>query len=50
MKKRLIGLLLAGVTISMSVSAAEPLKIGFANRTLNGAFFNGLTEYRNNFV
>ncbi|AAM86896.1 sugar ABC transporter substrate-binding protein [Yersinia pestis] len=45
MKKRLIGLLLAGVTISMSVSAAEPLKIGFANRTLNGAFFNGLTEY-----
>ena len=28
-----------------AAQAAQPLKIGFSNRTLNGAFFNGLTEY-----
>jgi ribose transport system substrate-binding protein len=28
-----------------AASVDKPLKIGFSNRTLNGAFFNGLTEY-----
>ncbi|MDW8848369.1 substrate-binding domain-containing protein [Erwinia sp. MMLR14_017] len=45
MKKLLVCMLLAGAATSLSASAAEQLKIGFANRTLNGAFFNGLTEY-----
>jgi ribose transport system substrate-binding protein len=39
----------AGIfTLSSAVQAApdnKPLKVGFSNRTLNGAFFNGLTEY-----
>lgn len=41
--------LLAAATVAIGLSsvaqAAEPLKIGFSNRTLNGAFFVGLTEY-----
>lgn len=46
MKKTVLGLLLAATGISaMHATAADQLKIGFANRTLNGAFFNGLTEY-----
>ncbi len=45
MKKLLVGLLLAGSAITLSAQAADQIKIGFANRTLNGAFFNGLTEY-----
>ena len=32
-------------TVVQAAPAAKPLKIGFSNRTLNGAFFNGLTEY-----
>lgn len=32
-------------TVAQAAPAAKPLKIGFSNRTLNGAFFNGLTEY-----
>ncbi|SKA08426.1 substrate-binding domain-containing protein [Consotaella salsifontis] len=36
--------LLAGVSSSGAL-AADAVKIGFSNRTLNGAFFNGLTEY-----
>ena len=49
--KRLIGaaVLSAGLfalsTVAQAAPAAKPLKIGFSNRTLNGAFFNGLTEY-----
>ena len=48
--KRFVGMLvlaagLAGGTATMGLAADKPLKIGFANRTLNGAFFNGLTEY-----
>lgn len=36
----------AGILVStMNAIAADQIKIGFANRTLNGAFFNGLTEY-----
>ncbi|NQY87662.1 MAG: substrate-binding domain-containing protein [Colwellia sp.] len=44
MKKLIIGTLLSAMTIS-SAFATEKVKIGFSNRTLNGAFFNGLTEY-----
>ncbi|WP_032092378.1 substrate-binding domain-containing protein [Necropsobacter rosorum] len=44
MKKLLTVLILFLSLIGTSV-AAEKVKIGFANRTLNGAFFNGLTEY-----
>jgi ribose transport system substrate-binding protein len=36
------------LAVNSAVQAApadKPLKIGFSNRTLNGAFFNGLTEY-----
>nr|WP_294901436.1 substrate-binding domain-containing protein [Tatumella sp. UBA2305] len=32
-------------SVSSAVYAADTIKVGFANRTLNGAFFNGLTEY-----
>ncbi len=48
--KRFIGVLalaagLIGGMATTGFAADKPLKIGFANRTLNGAFFNGLTEY-----
>ena len=47
--KRLFALAMitAGILgMSCAAQAADkPLKIGFSNRTLNGAFFNGLTEY-----
>jgi len=45
MKKVLVSLLLAVATVAVSAHAADKIKVGFANRTLNGAFFNGLTEY-----
>ncbi|MEA9391482.1 substrate-binding domain-containing protein [Acerihabitans sp. TG2] len=45
MKKVLVSLLLAVSTVAVSAHAADKIKVGFANRTLNGAFFNGLTEY-----
>ncbi|MDX5627451.1 MULTISPECIES: substrate-binding domain-containing protein [unclassified Brenneria] len=45
MKKVLAGLLLAAATVTVSAHAEDKIKVGFANRTLNGAFFNGLTEY-----
>jgi len=44
MKKLIIGALLSAITISPAM-ATDKIKIGFSNRTLNGAFFNGLTEY-----
>lgn len=46
MKKLFIVMTILLSFISMSFAAQnDPLKIGFSNRTLNGAFFNGLTEY-----
>lgn len=45
MRKILVSLLLAVATVAVSAHAADKIKVGFANRTLNGAFFNGLTEY-----
>jgi ribose transport system substrate-binding protein len=45
MKKVLMSLLLVLATVVVSAQAADKIKVGFANRTLNGAFFNGLTEY-----
>ncbi|HEY0210860.1 MULTISPECIES: substrate-binding domain-containing protein [Enterobacterales] len=45
MKKVLAGLLLAVASVAISAHAEDKIKVGFANRTLNGAFFNGLTEY-----
>lgn len=44
MKKILTALALSVSLIGTSV-AADKVRIGFSNRTLNGAFFNGLTEY-----
>ena len=44
MKKLLLSIAIA-TAFTGPVSAADSLKIGFANRTLNGAFFSGLTEY-----
>ncbi|PJG85486.1 substrate-binding domain-containing protein [Conservatibacter flavescens] len=44
MKKLLTALALSLSLVGTAV-ADEKVKIGFANRTLNGAFFNGLTEY-----
>jgi ribose transport system substrate-binding protein len=45
MKKVLMSLLLVLATVVVSAQSADKIKVGFANRTLNGAFFNGLTEY-----
>ncbi|MCM5558085.1 substrate-binding domain-containing protein [Pleomorphomonas sp. JP5] len=46
---RLVGAALAAAMMTLGLSstagAEDALKIGFANRTLNGAFFVGLTEY-----
>ncbi|WP_267963719.1 substrate-binding domain-containing protein, partial [Testudinibacter sp. TR-2022] len=40
---------LTALALSLSIvgtaTADDKVKIGFSNRTLNGAFFNGLTEY-----
>lgn len=44
MKKLLLGLAISSV-LTGNALAEDSLKIGFANRTLNGAFFSGLTEY-----
>lgn len=44
MKKLLTVLALSASLVGTAV-AEDKVKIGFANRTLNGAFFNGLTEY-----
>ena len=48
MKRFLAMTLISAAILSLSsgaqAQAGKPLKIGFANRTLNGAFFNGLTE------
>ena len=48
--KRLIGAAVLSASLFAlntvaQAAPAKPLKIGFSNRTLNGAFFNGLTEY-----
>lgn len=45
MKKVVISLILASAATAMFAHAEDKIKVGFANRTLNGAFFNGLTEY-----
>ncbi|WP_165872740.1 substrate-binding domain-containing protein [Celerinatantimonas diazotrophica] len=45
MKKLLLTLLVAAPMAFSVAHAKEQIKVGFANRTLNGAFFNGLTEY-----
>jgi len=47
MKKLLISALVAATLtpFAASVSAADNLKIGFSNRTMNGAFFNAMNEY-----
>ncbi|KAA8995376.1 substrate-binding domain-containing protein [Affinibrenneria salicis] len=45
MKRMLITLLLSCATVAAPLHAEDKIKVGFANRTLNGAFFNGLTEY-----
>lgn len=46
---RFVGAALAAAMMTLCLSstagAEEALKVGFANRTLNGAFFVGLTEY-----
>ena len=50
MKRFLAITLMSASILGLSASAqaqaqsTKPLKIGFSNRTLNGAFFNGLTE------
>lgn len=44
MKKVMLSVLIAA-TLSAPAMASEEIKIGFSNRTLNGAFFNGLHEY-----
>ncbi|TYG34709.1 substrate-binding domain-containing protein [Lonepinella koalarum] len=47
MKKLITALsaLVVSLSVASSAIAEDKLKIGFSNRTLNGAFFNGLTEY-----
>lgn len=45
MKKLVLGIALAVAAVSVTAHAEDKIKVGFANRTLNGAFFNGLTEY-----
>jgi len=40
-----VTLALVSVTATATAHADDKVKVGFANRTLNGAFFNGLTEY-----
>ncbi|TKI06133.1 substrate-binding domain-containing protein [Martelella alba] len=45
MKKILMSILLVVASVAVTAHAADKIKVGFANRTLNGAFFNGLTEY-----
>ncbi|WP_407290081.1 substrate-binding domain-containing protein [Raoultella planticola] len=45
MNKLLICTLITTVSVVGSVQAQDKVKIGFANRTLNGAFFNGLDQY-----
>jgi monosaccharide ABC transporter substrate-binding protein, CUT2 family (TC 3.A.1.2.-) len=44
MRKSILSALL-GMAITAPALADDSVKIGFSNRTLNGAFFNGLTEY-----
>lgn len=44
-KMLVCGMAFAMAALSSSAVAADTIKVGFANRTLNGAFFNGLTEY-----
>lgn len=43
--KKIISSCVIVLTLISNIVVADGLKIGFANRTLNGAFFNGLTEY-----
>ncbi len=45
MKRICIGLLLVIASGSVAAQPQGEITVGFANRTLNGAFFNGLTEY-----
>ncbi|WP_413691918.1 substrate-binding domain-containing protein [Psychromonas sp. KJ10-2] len=47
MKKILIGALVAATLSPFATTAfaADSLKIGFSNRTMNGAFFNAMNEY-----
>lgn len=44
MKKILLSTLI-GMAVTAPAFADDAVKVGFSNRTLNGAFFNGLTEY-----
>ncbi|MFU2047294.1 ABC transporter substrate-binding protein [Avibacterium gallinarum] len=43
--KKLITALALSLSVAATAVADDKIKVGFANRTLNGAFFNGLTEY-----
>ncbi len=43
--KKLLLTTLIGMAVATPVLADDAVKVGFSNRTLNGAFFNGLTEY-----
>lgn len=46
--KRIFGVAIISASLlgfGTTAVEAKPLKIGFSNRTLNGAFFNGLSEY-----
>jgi len=45
MNKLLLCALVSTISIASSAHADEKIKVGFANRTLNGAFFNGLDQY-----
>lgn len=45
MKKLALVIALAMTSVTGAAHAEDQIKVGFANRTLNGAFFNGLTEY-----
>lgn len=45
MKKVVLGVVLALAYVAVAAQADDKIKVGFANRTLNGAFFNGMTEY-----
>jgi ribose transport system substrate-binding protein len=44
MKKNILTIVI-GMTLTMPALAEDGIKVGFSNRTLNGAFFSGLSEY-----
>lgn len=45
MNKLLLCTLISTIAIAGNAHADDKIKVGFANRTLNGAFFNGLDQY-----